>query len=550
MKRFLAVLLAGLLLFSGCKQQPSDTGSDTASHSGEAVPAANSTIRVLYSSKDSLDPYSCVTEQNRILSQLLYDPLLILNNQYEIEYRLAESVTVSGTLCTVVLRSAKFSDGSAVTPADVVFSFNKAKASNTRYAAALKYAVSAKATGANTLSVTLSRNDPYFANLLTFPIMKSGSDMLKDTDNRALPPIGAGRYVFNTDSFNLEPNVNYYEKASVITKVITVDCPDNESVDQAVKAGMIDLYYTDLTDNVIPKMNGNSADISQNHLVFLGVNPKNTQLADSYFRQAISAAVDRETVCSAAYFSKAQPATGPFPSVWSPTSGFMTMQSKQNLATAAKNIELAGYTKKDQDGFYLLKNNKPITLSLLVNSNNSCRVSAAEKIADNITAAGIKVTLRSVSADEYKSRLNSGTYDLYSGEIRMEENMDLGGLANLDSAAALSSANNTSSSKTTASSKTSTSSKAAAASSADSSASDASATSSDEPAEITLTTAEAFQGFYSGQYTLQDLIVAFTAELPVIPVCFQNGLVIYSDRFGSGITPSRSDLFHGIALIK
>ena len=128
--------------------------------------------------------------------------------------------------------------------------------------------------------------------------------------------------------------------------------------------------------------------------------------------------------------------------------------------------------------------------------------------------------------------------------------MDLGGLANLDSAAALSSANNTSSAKTTASSKTSTSSKAAAASSADSSASDASATSSDEPAEITLTTAEAYQGFYNGQYTLQDLIVAFTAELPVIPVCFQNGLVIYSDRFGSGITPSRSDLFHGIALIK
>ena len=70
------------------------------------------------------------------------------------------------------------------------------------------------------------------------------------------------------------------------------------------------------------------------------------------------------------------------------------------------------------------------------------------------------------------------------------------------------------------------------------------------PGEITLTSADAYEGYYNGEYTLQDLITAFNAELPVIPICFKNGMVIYSDRFGNGITPSRTELFHGIQFLK
>ena len=60
----------------------------------------------------------------------------------------------------------------------------------------------------------------------------------------------------------------------------------------------------------------------------------------------------------------------------------------------------------------------------------------------------------------------------------------------------------------------------------------------------------AYKGFYNGTYTLQDLITAFNAELPIIPICFKNGMVIYSDRFGDGITPSTTELFHGIQSLK
>ena len=536
-----AILVFTMVIFSGCSgQSPQTTQSGELVQNRPSAPVKD-TIKLLYSSKDSLDPYTCVTEQNAVLSQFIFEPLLILNNNYEIEYRLAESVTVSNNVCTITIKTAKFSDGSLVTPEDVVFSFNKAKASKTtRHSNALKYAKSASVTSNKTVQIALSRNDLYFANLLTFPIIKKGSDQLKDSDNRALPPIGAGRYYFNVKDDNLLQNANYYGKHFAIKTINTVDCPDNESVRQSITAGMVDLYFTDLLDNVIPKMNGTAADVSQTRIVFLGVNPKNPQLSNSLFRQAISTAIDRKTICTNSYFSKATPALGPVPSNWKPADNLLSIQDTANVQIASDNIELAGYTEKDKNGFYKLKNGNTLKLSLLVNSANESRTAAAKLIAENAAAAGLKITVNAVSDAAYRARLKSGSYDLYLGEIRFEENMDIGGLVYLNSANALLNGGG-SVNTTNTTSKKPTSSNASQNSTGDT---------LQKPGEITLTSLNAYKGYYNGKYTLQDLITAFTAELPVIPICFRSGLVIYSKSLGAGLTPTRTELFHGIQYTK
>ena len=548
------VLAVFLVLLCGCNNKDIvDTSSVTSSVTPQVGKRASETIRLLYSSKDTLDPYTCVTEQNTNLSQLIFEPLLIINNQYEIEYRLAKKAVIKDDLCTITLRDAKFSDGTEVTANDVVFSFNKAKKSaTTHYSKALKYASSAKVTDTKIVTISLSRKDPYFLNLLTFPIMKKGSDELKDTDNQSLVPIGAGRYVFNNQKETLSTNKYYYGKKSVISTIITVDCPDNESCEQAITAGMVDHYFTDLSNNVIPKMNGNTSDILQNHIVFLGINSSNPQLSNSLFRQAISSAIDRNEICNAAYYGKANPALGPFPTAWKPTEGLLSIESNSNFETAKENIELAGFTQKNKDGYYLLKNNSPITFSLLVNSNNESRVAAANKIAENLLQVGIKINVNAVKETQYYSLIKSKNYDLYLGEIRFEDNMDLGGLISLESGLALSLSNSNTSSDDEKSSKIIFQSSSKNSSNTSNGNTVSGSSEIDQayvPGEITLTTVDAYKGFYSGEYTLQDLITAFNAELPVIPICFKNGLVIYSDRFGNGITPSKTELFHGIQFL-
>ncbi len=556
----ISLILSCVILCSCADSLVRENSSASNSVSSQVGKSAADTIRLLYSSKDSLDPYTCVTEQNADLSQLIFDPLLIINNQYEIEYRLAENVIVDKNVCTINLINAKFSDGTSVTADDIVFSFNKAKKSTTtRHSTALKYAVSAKAENINTVIVTLEKNDPYFANLLTFPIMKKGSDELKDSDKQALVPIGAGRYVFNNQTATLSENQYYYGRRSPIKNILTVDCPDNESVEQTINAGMVDHYFSDLSGNTIPKMNGNSVSILQNRIVFLGINSNHPQLSNSLFRQAISSAINRQEICISAYFGNASPALGPVPSIWNLAEGLLTIEKTSNFDIAQKNIELAGFTEKNKDGFYLLKNNSPITFSLLVNSNNSSRVAAANMIAKSLENIGLKIQINAVSNKQYYSLLRSGRYDLYLGEIRYEDNMDIGGLISLDSAFEFLPAEDTSSNGKNSSKKTSIGSSKKPSNSSKVFSNEQNSEFNSElssveeilaPGEITLTSADAYIGFYNGEYTLQDLITAFNAELPVIPICFKNGMVIYSDRFGNGITPSATELFHGIQYLK
>lgn len=548
---FLLLIIYSILLFSGCNEAD-NTQSDGAFYdSAQTSKKTSETISLLYSSKDSLDPYTCVTEQNADLSQLIFDPLLIIDNQYEIEYRLAKNVEVSNNVCTIKLINAKFSDGSSVTADDVVFSFNKAKNSKTtRHSAALKYASYATANDTTTVVISLKRNDPYFANLLTFPIMKKGSDQLKDTDNQSLVPIGAGRYVFDNQTATLTLNPNYYGAVSVIKTIETVDCPDTESVTQAINSGMVDHYFSDLSGNTIPKMNGTSLSIAQNRIVFLGINSKNPQLSNSLFRQAISSAIDRQEICKSAYYGYASPALGPVPTIWSQAEGMLSIQSSSNAEISKNNIELAGYTKKDKDGFYLLKNDSPITFTLLVNANNNSRSLAADMISKTLANVGIKIKIKSVNETQYYAMLRSGSYDLFLGEIRYEDNMDLSGIISIESASKLLPNSTSSEENISTSSKISSKPTISVSSDVSDNLSNSSAEEIVVPGEITLTTIDAYNGFYNGNYSLQDLITAFNAELPVIPICFKNGMVIYSDKFGSGITPSKTELFHGIQYLK
>lgn len=540
------VLLIVLLLCScGTTQTTSETGSE-ALLSSTALPQ---TMRVLYSSKDSLNPYSCSTLQNRILSQLLFDPLYKLNANYEPVACLAEKAEVKGNTCTISLKSALFSDGTAVTAADVVFSFEKAKASATKYASALSSINKAVASG-QSVTFTLTKNDPYCLNLLTFPILKSGSDSLKNNDNKSLPPIGCGRYIFNNETAVLTLNSNYYAQKPKVQQILTVDCPDDESILEAVESQMVDLYFTELSGSEIPKMNGVAKNVSQNHLVFLGVNPDGA-LQNVYLRQAVSALLDRTALCKEAYYSKAEPAVGLFLENWTPVQNRQTIQKQQNLQTAAQNMNLAGYTAKNSEGLYLNSKHSPLTLTLLVNKENTYRTAAAKLLVKQLKTGGITVALKELDYNQYKSAISAGHYDLYLSEVRIEDNMNPGSLSELKSGTLLTGGTLSSSNATTASGSSSqlsgtTSSGNENSSNSSTAISSAASTSSAEPVqEITLTTAAACNGFYNGTLQITDIVTAFTAELPVIPVLFKSGLAIYSTDFGA-LTPTVTDLFYGI----
>ena len=170
MKKIIAVFLALILLLGLCACNKNNVGGQSSSANVEVKETFP--LSLLYCESDTINPYTAVTNINVQLCQLIFDPLFKVNNSFEPINCLAESFELVDKTCNVVIKNATFSDMTNVTADDVVYSFNLAKKSNTAYKAQLTGVVSCTAKDIKTVTFTLSSADPYFVNLLDFPIIK------------------------------------------------------------------------------------------------------------------------------------------------------------------------------------------------------------------------------------------------------------------------------------------------------------------------------------------------------------------------------------------
>jgi len=65
------------------------------------------------------------------------------------------------------------------------------------------------------------------------------------------------------------------------------------------------------------------------------------------------------------------------------------------------------------------------TLTLLVNQENSFKVSVANEIAAGFSAAGVPVSVRTLPWDAYMAALTAGEFDLYYGEVKLTADWNL-----------------------------------------------------------------------------------------------------------------------------
>ncbi|MFR6395310.1 MAG: hypothetical protein ACLUNQ_09710 [Oscillospiraceae bacterium] len=66
-----------------------------------------------------------------------------------------------------------------------------------------------------------------------------------------------------------------------------------------------------------------------------------------------------------------------------------------------------------------------MSVTLLVNSENAHKQSAAAKIAAALSTSALRVTVEAVPWSDFVSRLKSGRFDLYYGEYKMTADWDL-----------------------------------------------------------------------------------------------------------------------------
>ncbi len=509
MVRKIAAFVCGLVMLislSACKPDKDGSGDTSSTHLDQQSESKVS-VTLPYSAKDVLNPYLAKTKQNQELSNLLYDPLIKVDDSFEPIYFLAETAEQTDKKIVVRLRAATFTDGAPVTSDDVIYSIKQAKADGSNYSSRLSNIVNCYAVDSLSFVIEIGHFDPFYINNLDFPIIKSGTAGLKNENNISVAPIGCGRYTLQSGKgYPRLPNKNYYRGAIKLDTIELVDCPDEDSLAHYLSIGKISFIYSDLSDSVIPKLTGATTKTPSTCMVYLGVNSYSGLLSDAKMRMAISFGVDRRAICEDAYFGYAQPATSLFHPKWSQIGGLESIDSLQNINLAVAYLEDLGYNTLDTEGYRLNSKGDRLTLRLLYNSENSSRAAAANKITAQLKKCGLAVEQISTDFNEYRRLLETGSFDMYIGEVRLSNSMDLYPVLTQRNAVF------------------------------------------GMPEQSEATTA--FISYYSGESDLLSAVSAFVSEMPFVPLCYREGVILSDKQLAQVISYSPSDLYNNIESLK
>ena len=507
-------------------------------------------LYINFSSSDSLNPFQAQTLGNQQLSSLIFDPLVKLDPSLNPELKLAEKIESNGKNVTITLRNAVFSDGEDVTAEDVVYSLKCAKsASNKLYSDQLKIITGYNADSYRTVSLTLSHADPLIANVLDFPIIKQGSTNRKNDDDKSLPPLGCGRYVYsdNSGTYSLSGNKNYYGEIPK-NKIILNNTPDNEALQYSIKAGEVDIYYSGVMTGNLLSMSGKTGLVKQPNIVFLGTNQFGT-LKNKYLRRAVSAAIDRKDICTTAYYNYSEPAKSLY-------SGNMS-EVKENAAlffeTAdSKSVDdfmkKAGYKNKDSDGRYVSSGGSHVTLRLVYNSDNSYQTNAAKLLQKQIEAQGIDLTLDGRGYNNYINCVLKYDYDLYLGELKLNKNFDYSSMMSGKVVA-----NQTLAATTTTAPATSPEDTWTYPTDEDGDPNYAvtrptftTVKTTVNPAVNNRDMAKEYSNYLAGKTNTDKFMQLFAEEMPFVPIAFRLGVVSYNSDLSPAAVSTVSDAYYNI----
>ena len=526
MKRILSLLSCLLLTlaFVGCRAV-TPSGSDTTPTDNSDAVTAPETLCLAYNREDTLDPFSAATQLNVCLSPLLYEPLLRPGADFSPTLVLAQSAEqTDSTRIAVTLRAnAVFSDGSAVTGDDVVYSFNKAKASeNYRVALSNVQAASAKR---GVITFTLSSADPNGSYNLYFPIIKRSTD----TGAASTAAVGSGAYVFQADRQMLTANPKNAAGATAQNKEIKLlSLVSKDAVLQNLENGSIHYMFNDLSDGNIPRTSAKDTAVDLPQLVYLGVNSGRAALAAPAVRQALSAAVDRTALAASSYAGRALPATTPFHPKWRPAAGLSAfsagseagkvnelLQTAQSVPTTAETaatdtatttVTTATTTAEtaatDATGVAGAASVKEVPLTLLYASGNRCREALVKVLVQQLNQAGFQVTAQPAAYDDYKAQLAAGNFDLYIGEMRLTPSMNLFVFFRAGGAGAYG-------------------------------------------VNTAGEAAQSYAAYRAGEKTAAEFVADFSRDMPYVPLCYRQGMAAGHAAL-TYITPSAYSVYDGI----
>ncbi len=416
MKRLLCLLLL-LGLLSGCTlfDRRTETEAPAAEESVEEdsgiqlnTDHTESLFTLGWSPDLGLNPFITRSTTNWTFLPLIYEGLFVVSSNFEPEPVLCTEAepSVDGRIWKLKLRQdAAFSNGAAMTAADVVYSFELAIKSEL-YGDRLRAIDNVVQSGRYEVTVSLSKPMGSLPLLLDFPIIGYGS---------AADPIGTGPYalVVTKEEQYLEGIADWRGGEQPVGRIYLYMVSNMDSVRDAFEFGRVDMVVSDLNAGGAVNFHSNYELWSQDTTImqFLSFHPESPLFESAAVRAAVTHAIDRQVLITEYLDGYGVAATLPA----HPPS------SRSHLSLAEEygyEPEILGRAVSEA----LLTGRRG---TMLVSGDNDSNRALAEAIAASLREAGLEIEVITASGEDYLSLLELGGYDLLFSEVRLTADFDL-----------------------------------------------------------------------------------------------------------------------------
>lgn len=390
--------------------------SSFAADESQLQPAASSQLRaVLHSDPKTLDPLLVEEESGDLIRYLTHGFLLRINRrtqQPEPDAAVSWKISPGGRRLLFHLRPGlRFSDGSPVTPADVVASFRRMMDPATKSPLA-----DAFRSGQGSLLV---RAEGSAAVVLELPAPVAGVERLFDQvpvmpASQLTGPVGLGAFVVASrqagSQITLARNPYYWKRDASGAPLpylasIRFDIQSNRDVESLrLRRGEIHLAST-VDSETFEQLRGNlqvrTIDIGPSYdSEMLWFNQVSKAPAPDYkkqwfrsraFRKAISQAINRADIARLVYRGLAEPASGPYSAANKLWFNSKVQPDAYSPESAARLLASEGFNRKD--GFLVDRAGNRVEFSVVTNSGNKSRARIASLIQQDLAALGIRVSI-------------------------------------------------------------------------------------------------------------------------------------------------------------
>lgn len=367
----------------------------------------------------TFDPTQSSQIRTWYMWQLVYEGLVRADVTGRIEPVLASRWTVDPAQTTYefTLRDGvKFSDGSPVTPEDVVFSFQRLQEKGLPYAKdRFKTLESVTKVDDKRVRFKLKNPDAGFLLNLGSPFVVGSAIMSQKwaqshDPRREMLGTGPFRMVSYTPNQQLvlKRNDDYWNKEAMakVSDLVIRYMPEQSAQIAALKSGQIDLMFPS-AEGKLQLRGDNSVSVVQvnsTNTIRLNVNTNRPPFSNVDVRRAISLAINRPAMVQGAFLGEAVPSAQMPPSyTWAPK-GDGLKYHRYDLAQAKALLAKAGYP-----------NGMDITLNHLAGyATYLDRV--AELLKTQLAQANIRVTIQANQNAVWLDKQNKADYEIMTNE--------------------------------------------------------------------------------------------------------------------------------------